>query len=243
MTLTRIVIGSLLIAATTWGAWGDVIGSFAAPGGNPLALAWDGQYIWCTTQHPEYTYRVNADNGSVVSSYATGFAYAARGLAWVGSSLYDGRNDTNYVNERGTSGSILSSFPVADYYGGLAYDGAYLWVASSSSTSANVFSRFTTAGSLVGTFTVDFVPFDPGWDGTYLYCGSYNPTHTIYQLTTTGSVVSSVVPPYNFPWGCCCGGNYLWISTTAGSDLIWKLDLGLTGVAPASMGRVKAIYH
>ncbi|MGD8719298.1 MAG: hypothetical protein PVH29_10805 [Candidatus Zixiibacteriota bacterium] len=243
MKYTAIIIGSLFIAVATWGAWGDVIGSFPAPGGNPVSLTWDGQYLWCSTQHPEYTYRVNPDNGSVISSYATGFAYAARGLAWADSSIYEGNNSTNRIYKRATSGSIASSFPVTNYYGGLTYDGTNLWVTSSTSTTANVFSSFTLAGSLLGSFTVDFVPFDPGWDGTYLYCGSYSPTHTIYQLTTTGSVVSSVSPPHNFPWGCCCGGNYLWISTTAGSDLIWKLDSGFTGVAPASVGRVKALFQ
>ena len=229
-----------LAAATAWGAFGDVLASFPAPGSTPLALAWDGQYLWCTTQSPYYTFRINPNNGSVVSSYPTGFGASGRGLTWANTSLYDGRYSPIYINRRNTSGSILSSFPISNYYGGLTYDGTYLWATS---TSPRAFWRVTTTGSRVSSFTAAFYPFDPGWDGTYLYCGSYTPAHRIYRLTTTGSVVTSVAPPANYPWGCCSDGKYLWISTTSGSNRVWKLDLGNTGVAPASLGRVKAVFR
>jgi hypothetical protein len=161
-------------------------------------------------------------------------------LTWADSSLYDGRYSPAYVNRRDTSGSITSSFPVNALNGGLTYDGTYFWITS---TSPHTFWRYTTGGSYVSSFTVPFEPFDPGWDGTYLYCGTYQPDQSIYRLTTNGSVVESVAPPVNFPWGCCCDGEYLWVSTTVGTNYIWKLDLGDIAVAPASLGRVKAVYR
>jgi len=240
MRTAVLIIASSLAAATAWGAFGDILASFPGPGTTPLALAWDGQYLWCTTQTPDYTFRINPNNGSVISSYTTGFGYAARGLTWANSSIYDGNDTPNYVNRRNTSGSIMSSFAVTALYGGLTYDATNLWVTS---TSPHMFWRVTTTGSLVSSFTAAFYPFDPGWDGTYLYCGTYSPAHRIYRLTTTGSVVTSVAPPANFPWGCCSDGKYLWISTTSGTNRVWKLDLGNTGVAPASLGRVKAVFR
>jgi hypothetical protein len=230
----------VLVAAAAWGAFGDVISSFAGPGATPLALAWDGQYLWCTTQTPDCTFRLNPANGSVISSYVTGFGYSARGLTWANSSIYDGNDTPNYINRRNTSGSIMSSFGTTAFYGGLAYDGTNLWATS---TSPHTFWEYTTAGSLVDSFSVTFYPFDPGCDGTYLYCGTYQPAHSIYKLTTTGSIVTSAAAPSDFPWGCCYDGTNLWISTTSGTNAIWKLDAGNTGIAPASLGKVKAVYR
>ncbi len=234
------VLALSLAAATAWGTFGDVLASFPGPGDNPLALAWDGRYLWCTTQFPDRTFRINPNNGSVVSSYATGLGFSARGLTWANASLYDGRYSPNYINRRNTLGSILSSFPISNYFGGLSYDGRYLWATS---TSPRAFWRVTTTGSRVSSFAAAFYPFDPGFVGNYLYCGTHQPSHLIYKLTTTGSIVASAAPPANYPWGCCSDGKYLWISTTSGSPRVWKLGLGYTAVAPASLGRVKAVFR
>ncbi|MGD8719297.1 MAG: hypothetical protein PVH29_10800 [Candidatus Zixiibacteriota bacterium] len=235
-----LVVALSLVGAAAWGVFGELIASFPGPGTNPSALAWDGEYLWCTTQTPDYTFRLDPGDGSIVSSYTTGFGYSARGLTWADSSIYDGRYSPDSVNRRTTSGSIISSFLVDDIYGGLAYDGSYFWVTSNTPRG---FWQYTTDGSLVSSFSISFPPFDPGWDGTYLYCGSYSPTHTVYQLTTTGSIVATLSPPAGYPWGCCSDGTYLWIATTVGSHYIWKLDLGDNAVAPSSIGKVKAIFY
>jgi hypothetical protein len=134
----------------------------------------------------------------------------------------------------------MSSFSISDIYGGLTYDGNNIWVTSAG---PDIFSQYTTDGSFVSSFSVSFRPFDPGWDGTYFYCGSYQPSHTIYQLTTSGSIVTTLSPPASYPWGCCSDGTYLWISTTSGSHYIWQFDLGDNAVAPSSIGKVKALFR
>jgi hypothetical protein len=64
-----------------------------------------------------------------------------------------------------------------------------------------------------------------------------------HKLTLTGSVVKSVAPPANFAWGCTHDGKDLWVSTTTGSNYIWRLDDGEgQDVAPATLGRVKVLF-
>jgi len=230
-----------LAAAAAWGAFGDILQSFPAPNSYPLALAYENGYLWvyCNTS-PYNFYRVNPSNGSVVASFVSPGGSVGRGAAWDGTYLYTGNSTTDYIFRMSTTGSVYGSFGVSNFYGGLTWDHTYLWYTG---TSPNYFYRMTTAGSVNSSFSATFYPFDPGSDGTYIYCGTYTPSQQIYKLTTAGSIVESHAPPANYPWGCTHDGTDLWFGTTTGTNYIWRVDDGvLSNVAPASLGKVKALF-
>jgi hypothetical protein len=241
MRIIAFIVALLVAAAASWAGFGDIISSFRAPSSYPIALGWDGNYLWCYCNASPYNfYRINPANGSVVYSFPSNTSSRTRGLTWDGTYLYTGAYSPNYVYARNTAGSIYRSFSLTSYYGGLTFDGTYLWA---NSTSPRAFYTYNLNGSLIRSFSVTFYPFDPGWDGTYLICGTYSPSHMLYRLTTTGSIVQSASPPANYPWGCTFDGKYIWVSTTVGTNYIYKLDPGFVAVSPASLGKVKAVFR
>ncbi len=238
----KAILGITLVAlaAPGWGAFGDIIASFAAPGTNPDALAYGGGYLYCMRDMggDDTIYRLNPATGSVLASFVSPAGNWGCGLAYLGADLYHGDSNPAGVFRMTTAGSVLGSFAVAGITGGLTEEGSYLWL-----TDGNAFRRITTTGSTVSSFTTSFVPLDPGFGGSVLFVGSGDPVHMIYKLSTSGSVVASVPPPVNWPRGCAFDGVYLWVSTTA-NHYIYKMDAGslTTDVAPASLGRVKALF-
>lgn len=230
----------LLAMGAAWGAFGDILGSFPAPDQLPIALAWENAHLWVYCIDPPcLVYRVNPNNGSVYTSFSPPTA-RGRGLTWNGTYLWYGVYSPNVIWRLSTGGSIRGSFTIPAYYGGLSWDGTYLWATS---RIPGTFWRVTTTSSVVSSFTTFFEPRDPGFDGRYLIDATNSPLNMIYRLTTVGSVVQLVPPPADYPWGCCVGGGYLWISTAQGTNRIWRLDLGPVDVVPASLGRVKGLFR
>ncbi|MFB3050078.1 MAG: Ig-like domain-containing protein, partial [Acidimicrobiia bacterium] len=80
-------------------------------------------------------------------------------------------------------------------------------------------------GDVISSFTGAFlVEPDAGlaWDGTNLWL-SEKSTPLIYELSTTGTVLSSFTPPGSSPAGMTWDGTNLWLADK-GTDLIYKLD-------------------
>jgi hypothetical protein len=101
----------------------------------------------------------------------------------------------------------------------------------------------TKAGSLVGSFETSWRPTGVAFDGYYLWTAEYNQP-TLYRLTTAGSLVASYSFPAGEPWGLGFDGDYLWVTSKGGTGDVYKADFGgYPAVAPASFGRVKALYH
>jgi hypothetical protein len=65
----------------------------------------------------------------------------------------------------------------------------------------------------------------------------------VFGYTTDGSLVASFQAPASRPRGAAYLGGYLWISTGASSNqYIYKVHCpDDVGVAPASLGRIKAL--
>ena len=241
-----LVVIALLVAGAAGAKFGDVIKHFHAPGTYPTALAWDGQYLWvqCTIGGAggHYVFRITTGNGSVVSSFPASSSLS-HGLAWNGTYLYEGDSYYNNVLAHLMDGSIVSSFGVNAFYGGLTWDGSYLWATTGDPHNNYYFRRLTPGGEEISSFQVSFVPFDAAWDGHYLVCGSGGPTQTLYRLTTAGSIVESCDAPSSFPWACTFDGQHLWVSVTGGVDWIYELDAGNVAVEPASLSAVKALFR
>lgn len=153
-----------------------------------------------------------------------------------------------------SSGSFVQSFAAAPgTLGGGYFPGAtYVYI----HVSPYVF-RFTTAGSLVGSFLVSYSAGPLAATnrfndvaGDYVIVGSRIAlSASVY--TGTGSFVRSFVIPA-VTYGCVCGagapsarGTTYWCNLRMGTDFAaYQIDLGnTTAVAPASLGRVKALFR
>lgn len=230
---------------------GSVISSF------PIAeyimahgVAWNGQYLAVTNYHysGDRMWRHYTTTGSLVGSFdpprgpysPVQFGAEFDGTYYWGADLFQQK----YVYRFTTQGSTISSFAAPDP-SGIAWDGSRLWVMS---LYGGTVRQYTTGGSVVSSFNVAPINagYDMAWDGSYLWCAnrpSAGPNY-IFRFTTQGSVVASFAAPGTFTTGCGCDGRYLWLSDNSGTKRVYRVDAELTPhVAPASVGRVKALFR
>jgi hypothetical protein len=234
---------------------------FSACGGNSLGnLAFDGRHLWATCIGTGSVEEYNASDGAKVATvtqlFPSGSPYAGLHLSNI---LYDGKNiwvsgngmptigavakvSVAAVNSNASSTMTCASLTAANCTQittgvgafGLAFDGASVWVANS--TSSN-FTKVASDGTAT-TFTPTTTCLDPialAFDTTYMWatCGESNSVQafrvyggTQQQVFTTG-VVSS-------PVGLLYDGTYIWVGSTTGTfNLISSSGPGTFTVNPS----------
>ncbi len=245
------IIG-LLAASAAFAALGDVVNSFPAPGSSSCAVARSTNYLYVFSASTGYIYRMNPASGSVYNSYSAVNGTSMRGLAYVATGyLYQAKSNTPpYIyrtNE--ANGSIYSSFSSPGIQNrGLAPlctgDGG---TGTTALLSPNYSSRVLyhlniTNGSVISTYQLSNSMYDPGYDHrNQLIWGGMNGT-AIYGFATTGSLVASFTSPGGSPYGMAYYGEYLYVATLSG----WVYQVhcpASSTVAPASLGRVKALFR
>jgi hypothetical protein len=232
---------ALALASSAFAGFGSIVSSFQTTWAG-TGLAWDGSYLWYWGVNHGWRFLRVTTTGSVVSSFGTG------GYSVTGGATYDGRYLWCAVEENippprpaqitryTTGGSFVSWFyhrgpGITNSTPGLAYEPGYLWVEN---------YKYYVGGGLIGSF-----PFpaqgDLAWDGRYMWCGAGN---TIIQTSTSGSIVDYITTP-GIASGLTFDGEYVWVEAWLGGSQYWtyQYDIGLTGVEPASVGRIKALYR
>jgi len=238
----KTLVALTLVAAVAWGGGGSIVSSFKSPGVVPMCNGIEayGGYLYHVAQYNNWRRILKlTTTGSITSIIATPSPnsndidmYA--GGAWVCATspgmVY--RLDTNF--------NVVSSF-AAPESGGVAYDGAYVWL-----TTAPGLVKMTTSGSTVATVAVaNFSPLG-GLDvaGPYLWFGATaaGENHYIVKATTTGSVIANFGAMGLYSSGVSWDAGYIW-EVRSSDGWVYKRTTNETAVAPASLGRVKALYH
>lgn len=255
----------VLAAAAAFAALGDVVNSFTIPGlSYHRGLARSSGYLYAENWNSPYNiYRVNADTGSVYNSFAGPAPYyQLEGLAYTGDGhLYGTQMLGSMIpavvyNMNEATGSIYGSFPTvatASIYGlapratgdgGAGTSALFMADSGASGHGENVYT-YTTAGSFLSSFTLpaqtNFLEIAYDWRNQIIWGGMSD--HVIYGVNTAGSIVSSfTVSGGAWSYGMTYYGGYLWVGV--GSS-IYKIHCPSTnpGVAPSSLGRVKALYN
>jgi len=170
---------------------------------------------------------------SIVASYT--IPGKASGLAWDGTYIYFGiygvDGDKIYKFDPSNGTNVLQcSGPFDDAYG-LTYKSPNLVTIDQPTSSAQPSSalEFTMTGSQVSTLTLpDHYMSGIAWDnGSWWVCTYYpdsgdpNPA-TVYNLSPSGTVLSSFVPPFDQPWDICKQGADLWIADYYG-NVVYKI--------------------
>jgi len=243
LTAALVVTGSVLAAAVpAYGAFGEIVSSFPCEGDiTQLGAAWDGSRVVMTNNHAsgDHMWRVYSSGGSWLSSFPPPVTSAQYGAEYDGRYFWGGSQTTDYIYQFTTAGSTVSSFAALNPYG-ITLERTYLWWLGAD----DVFRRCTTEGSVVSSFTIAAISDgrDLGWDGTQLWCPD-STDDLVYSFTTAGSVVASFKAPGGSTYGCTFDGKYLWVTDIGTPRYAYQIDVSYTSVAPASLGRVKALFR
>lgn len=237
---------ALLTATTVFAGTLTVVSSFMSRKTWRKGLEYAGGYLYTTSNFSDNSIFVYTTTGSLVrtipspaSSMGVEVSHAPSGYLWL----------NTFSSPRGyrmvlSTGSVVTSFtgPASGY--GITSDGTYLYWSTTSSDRMYV---LTTTGSVVRSFTqpggfpggCDYVA--PG----YLWLCNWSGSPFLYYCTTMGSVIDSFsTPGAARPSGVTWDGNYVWYHQySTDPALCFRAKVNFTGIAPASLGKVKALFR
>ncbi len=247
------IVALFCVGATgAWG-WGALVGSFASPGQYTDGLGYlvfsGVRYISVATSTPDRIWRLYRTTGSVYASYPSPTSYTMggdsgiigmTGYTWVVS------QSPNYVYRMGfASGSVYGSFPGPSTSSwGVAFRDAgagsyYIYYTALS----RLYRMNATTGSVYASYSLPFSPTDLAFDAAHncLWVGDSSGGR-IRQMSLTGSNIASFaigIPPF----GVAFDGTYVLAGVSSPTHRINIYEVGGAGIAPASLGRVKALFR
>jgi hypothetical protein len=145
------------------------------------------------------------------------------------------------------AGSLAASFAAPSNGYGVTYDGEHLWYSTAGSHYWNYVYKLTTKGSVVSSFQAPhgkgYLNKDIDWGDSCLWLAqSSSAGGFIYQMTTAGSVVFSIFLQGREPTGVAWDGKRVWFAD-GGNDWVYQISWSGVDVAPASIGKVKALFR
>ena len=249
-----VAVATLCAAGATLAALGDVVASFRIPGtGAQAGMARANAVLFVNNYSAARIYRCNYDTGSVTGSFAAAGGSNTRGLAysWGGNLWQNKAYNSPYLTYRTNSsnGSIYSSYALPTRY---CHGSAPLATADGGSgTTRIILSDYgarriyymTTTGSVASSHSVSQALFEIAYDWrNKLIWGGMN-TKTVYGFTTTGSLAASFTNPTRDIYGITYHGQYLWVGGLNGYIYKEHCPIINVGVAPSSMGKIKAMFE
>jgi hypothetical protein len=249
MTSAALILASAVIAgAQIWPP--RLVASFAAPPGAIDVAYEEGPLYALAGGATPTVFTLNYWNGSITGSFGIRVPDGARGIATTGYSpthIWVSNRLNRFLYRLNTSGSVLGSFacPGGTPYGLGGYrfayqpDNGYLTVSCRDEN--HVLRINHTTGSLVSSFrgpATAVIGYDE-WlavdlNTNYLYWNYYGSWQVLDTLPAR-------------PWGVAT--NVMWTTGTGIRGYVLCHDgyiyhySGYTAVAPASLGRVKALYR
>ena len=241
------VVAAVAAAATTKGS---IIRSFESPCNDRTdGIDYRDGFIYHANYNGPCELLKTDKKGRIISSLAE--PAGAIDLDFTGSTYWVYAYRSQLPHDRvfrvDSKGSIVASFPAPAYGRGLAYAGDYLWYSTAGNHYWNYVYKLTTAASVVSSFQAPhgqgFLNQGLDWDGLYLWLAQAGVGGgNIFRMTTSGSIVSSLYLPVYRPTGITWDGSCVWMADDA-SDWVYQMTWTEVAVAPASLGRVKALYR
>jgi len=258
--MKKVILTGFIVVVTAGAAFaalGNVIASFAAPYRAPLALAHANNatqmWLFCNQNTSGWRiFLVHHTTGSVYSSfvspcaeYTRGLTYEDPGYMWIGNF-----NNRRVYRCRSVNGSVLYSWAANHGISGLAlkargdggvnHDGIFV------NAGTTTWRHRPSDGSIISSFSYTPAFYgDTAWDwrNELLWGGDAN-TNYVYGCTTAGAVRASFRSPATNPQGMCYYGQYLWVGTNSSPYYVYRVHCpNNLAVAPASLGRVKALFE
>jgi hypothetical protein len=250
---------AVLFAPVAFAGMGDVLTSWQTPGPyyRVNGIAFEGEYIWLNNGAGESKGVFKCTKaGSVIKEM--GFPYHGWGpafaLAFDGVYLWTifhppvGTNKYDHYVKYTTTGSEAGHFVAHSeilYWSSdsVSWDGQYLWTDENRKGVETKAGKYTTAGTLVGTFAVPQVwRTDAAYYNNQLWTGG--PNDYVYGMNIGAS---TFVASFAAPGGSCAGtafdGEYLWTADRNKPQYIYKVDIEVVDVNPDSLGKIKGLYR
>ena len=248
-----VTVLTLCVAGAALADLGSVVRSFPIPGGACSGLARSNGLFYSVNHSQSRIYVMNPTTGSVSNSFAAAGGAQTRGLAYQwGGYLWQNQayNSPYRIYRTNTSaGSIYNSYtlprsnchgsaPLATGDGGSGTTHIIL-----SCYSNKTLYYMTTTGSIARSHTVTPGLYDIAYDWrNKLVWGGMNTT-TCYGVTTNGSTVASFTKPTGNIYGMSYHGQYLYVAGTSGYIYTIHCPILNVGIAPTSMGKIKATFR
>jgi hypothetical protein len=248
--------------------FGDIVCSWKAPtktGYTPycLGLAWDGKYIWCNCRYgtgmSSDIYRCIPSTGSPISSFHTYYEYnkisGAANYRKFGSVdiielvVYYQYEREQYIYRLNFKGEILGTVKIQrpPYVIGIADDGADNWAVGLNSGYLPGVYKLNSAGSAISSFGLREADYNGiAIQGDFFWVsvednGQYE-TYGAYKVRPGGSIAASFGHFGQTILDCTYENNHLWLVTD--NNIVRCVDVSnAPAVAPASLGRVKALFR
>lgn len=263
-----VAVLSALAVAPALADFGDVLCSWKAPGPPGFipychGLAWDGKYIWCNSRYggggSSYLYRCISSTGSPVSSFYTYYGdnktsstanyRNLRGVDIIELMVYSLSERQEYIYRLNFKGEILGSVKVTNppYVLGIADDGTNNWAVGLDSGYLPGVFKLNSAGSVTSSFAIREAQYGGiAIQGDFFWLsvddrGQY-PTSGAYKIRPGGSIAASFGRFGQLIFDCTYENSHLWLVTD--NNIVRCVDVSnAPAVAPASLGRVKALFR
>jgi hypothetical protein len=230
-----IIIAGTLLAGFAFAGTGSIVASFRSPCSYVYGIDYYGGYLYHTDGNIDGWIYKTTTTGALVESIKN--ITAARGIDRTQTEFWTCSYIPPRVYRLSTTGSILNSFPIEGTGYGITFGEEVLWY-----TQGTFVFKVTTNGSIMRSFAA------PGlsvtgifWDDPNLWLVNSN-LRTFFLVNQNGSILDSVGAPKGRPYGITWDDSYLWYSTED-NRYVYKMKVSLTAIAPASLGKVKALYR
>ena len=243
------VTAALLVAIAVHAyAFGSLVSSFHAPGDFPNGVGCRAARLYISTNTPDMCWRTTT-TGTILKSHTSPSMFT-KGIT---SGLIDGTAFYWVVGDRPkmvyqvgyNDGSVYSSFSVPGTFPfGVAFRSpSYIYYTDT--VGKRLYLMHPTNGSIYDSYAVSFSPNDVAYDASgHLWFADFTSAGIVWKSTLTGSVVDSFsVSSYGYAAGCGFDGTYVWVGINAPLHSILQFTTIGSGVTPASLGRLKALYR
>ena len=256
-TSIKILFTLILLTNSVYAAPWDLFGSWPTPGINPRGYSGGGGEFIVQDGPEPYIYRIwltSYGETSIISSFPAPGGPAAWGLVYdpMGGDYFRVSNNlTSWIYKITMDGSVVSSFfcPLPGPAGmDITYDyspsGGYLFVAIPAQNLIAEINQNT--GSLMRTFAAPGV--HPTAYGAVAYSHGYpyyvtdDYTHKVYKNATP---VITLQNPVGFSYWSNTNGQITLIfvvDDTTDYIYVYETDETYSSAAPASLGRIKALF-
>jgi hypothetical protein len=250
------VVGALLLPGAAAAYLGQIVSSFRAPD-YPDGLARSDGYLFVLSGDAGPSgygviYRCHPATGSVYGSFLLPTRYAHGGLYYSSdAALWFGEWHFDYVFKvDADTGSILHSWYAGHNPMGMtAFNTGDGGVGTTNLITTDGLASYLwyhnpTTGSVVGTLAIqEPTDADLAYDWRNQWIWASDLPQWVYGYRTNGQRVREFWMPVWRTKGLAYYGEYLWVGCTD-NETIYQVHCPVfTGVAPASLGRVKALYR
>ncbi|MGD8719018.1 MAG: hypothetical protein PVH29_09375 [Candidatus Zixiibacteriota bacterium] len=154
--------------------------------------------------------------GSIISSFLSPVTSSPIGMCYNGGYIYHMSHTDGAVFKTTTTGSVVSSITGPSSGIGVHFTGTHYWTTT---YSPGVAYYRDSSGSIISSFAGPANGYGITSDGTNLWYSSSRSGNYIWQLTTAGSVISSVEGPGTFNGGVDWDSRgYIWVANWPSSN-------------------------